>query len=150
MGWDHMRFDRSTNARPFGRVARVYASVPRAPKHIVRFGSRAATSLLLLELTAHGKLTDGWDAEWYVGEFLSRLRDALFAEPVYTRNRRDAFDHEASMYQYETLDLSALLLVGRARYRAIVLAVLRSIYDEEGLGGPITDHTRRVFRLPRF
>ncbi|HYK03184.1 MAG TPA: hypothetical protein VE974_15600 [Thermoanaerobaculia bacterium] len=150
MAWDRTSFERRTNARPFNRVARVHQPVRRKPAHIIPFGSRAATSLLLLELAAHGKIADGWDADWYVGEFLSRLRAALFAAPDVTGEWREAFDREAAMYEYETLDLNAVVWLKQRRYRAILLAVLRSIYREEGLGGPITESVRRAFRLPSF
>lgn len=150
MAWDRKTVERRTNARPFDRVARVHQSVPRKPPYIIPFGSRAATSLLLLELAAHGKIADGWDADWYVGEFLSRLRHALFAQPGLTREWRKSFDREAAVYEYETLDLNAVVWLKQRRYRTVLLAVLRGIYREEGLGGPITEAVRRAFRLPSF
>lgn len=150
MAWDRETLERRTNARPFDRVERVYAAVPREPAYIIPFGSRAATSLLLLELAAQRKVTNGWDADWYVGEFLSRLRGALFAEPDVTDQWRASFDREATMYEYETIDLNAVVWLKHRRYRALLVAVLRSFYREEGLGGPITAAVRRAFRLPSF
>jgi hypothetical protein len=46
--------------------------------------------------------------------------------------------------------LEALLFMSRRRYRDILLSVLRSLYDKEALGGPITDAIRRTYRLPKF
>ena len=150
MRWDRIDLERRTNARPFDRLARIYAAVPRAPAYIVSFGARAATSLLLLELSAQRKVTNGWDADWYVGEFLSRLRDALFAEADVTDQWRVSFDREATLYEYETIDLNAIVWLKQRRYRAILIAVLRTFYREEGLGGPITEAVHRAFRLPSF
>lgn len=45
---------------------------------------------------------------------------------------------------------TALTLTTQKRYRALLLSVLRSIYDEEGIRGEITEAARRAFRLPRF
>lgn len=147
---DVVTYHRSVNLRPYERIARVHPTYPSPEKYVARFGSRAANALLLLELAAHRKLRSGWDSEWYQGEFLSRLRNALFAEPWATAGYKRAFDWDAHLYQYETIDLSALGFTTKTRYRAIVLPVLRSFYDEEGLGGPITDAVRRAFRLPPF
>ncbi len=60
------------------------------------------------------------------------------------------FDWNAGQYEYESIDILALIHISRSRYREILLAVLRSIYDEEQIGGIITSTVRRAFRLPRF
>jgi hypothetical protein len=139
-----------TNAKIVDRGERIYPSVPREPVHIVRFGARIASSLLFLELAAHHKVNDGWDGEWYEAEFLVRLRDAVDALPGVTGAWSDNFNREADMRQYETLDINAIGFISRRRYRAVLLSVLRSFYDEEALGGPVTEATRRAFRLPVF
>jgi hypothetical protein len=139
-----------TNAKIVNRGPRVYPSVPRRPGDTVRFGARIASSLLFLELAMHHKVNDGWDGEWYEAEFLVRLRAAVAAAPGVTDAWGENFDREAGMRQYETLDINAIRFISRTRYRAVLLSVLRSFYDEEGLGGPITDAVRRPFRLPAF
>jgi hypothetical protein len=139
-----------TNAKIVDRGARIYPSVPRKPADIVRFGARVASSLLFLELAEHHKLNDGWDGEWYEAEFLVRLRDTVAALPGVTGAWSENFNREADMRQYETLDINAIRFISRTRYRAVLLSVLRSFYDEEGLGGPVTDAMRRAFRLPAF
>ncbi|MDP9176965.1 MAG: hypothetical protein M3O61_04730 [Gemmatimonadota bacterium] len=141
---------RISNARIVDRGARTYPTVPRKPRDMVRFSARMANSLLLLELGAHHKIDDGWDGEWFEAEFLVRLRAAVAAEPQITDAWGDNFDREAGMRQYETIDLNTIRFISRTRYRAILLSVLRSIYDEEGLGGPITSVMRQAFRLPNF
>lgn len=146
---DRITFERSTNARPVDRVARVYPHRPTSAKHVPRFGSRMANALLLLELGEHRKLSSVWDAEWYQGEFLSRLLTHLFAAPDVSPGAHNPLKWDAHLYQYETIDLEALLFLSRRQYRDILLSVLRSFYDEEGLSGPITDTVRRQFRLPR-
>jgi len=147
---DRITFERSTNARPVDRIARVYPHRPTSKKYVPRFGSRMANALLLLELGEHRKLNSGWDSEWYQGEFLARLLARLFADPDVSAGAHNPLKWDAHLYQYETIDLEALLFISRRRYRDILLSVLRSLYDEEGLGGPITDAVRRRFSLPRF
>ena len=147
---DRIIIERPTNARPYDRVARRYPRLPESKRLIARFGSRAANSLLLLELKQARKLETGWDADWFQGEFLSRLRDVFFREPGVTEGMRVNFDWNAHLYQYESIDLLALDHMSRSRYRDLLLLVLRSIYDEENLGSPITATVRAVFRLPRF
>jgi hypothetical protein len=122
---------RITNAQIVDRGARVYPTVPRRPADIVRFGARIASSLLFLELAAHHKINDGWDGEWYEAEFLVRLRDAVATQPGVTHAWADNFNREAGLRQYETLDINAIRFISRTRYRAVLLSVLRSFYDEE-------------------
>ena len=147
---DRITFERSTNARPVDRIARVYPHRPTSQKYVPRFGSRMANALLLLELGEHKKLNSGWDSEWYQGEFLSRLLARLFADPAVIAGAHNPLKWDAHLYQYETIDLEALLSISRRRYRDLLLSVLRSFYDDETLGGPITDAIRRAYRLPSF
>lgn len=147
---DRITFERSTNARPVDRIARVFPHRPTSAKYVPRFGSRMANALLLLELGAHRRLNSGWDSEWYQGEFLARLLARLFTDPEISPGAHNPLKWDAHLYQYETIDLEALLFISRRRYRDILLSVLRSLYDEEALGGPITDAIRRTYRLPKF
>jgi hypothetical protein len=110
---DRITFERSTNARPVDRIARVYPHRPTGAKYVARFGSRMANTLLLMELGAHRKLNSGWDSEWYQGEFLSRLLARLFADPDVSTGAHNPLKWDAHLYQYETIDLEALLFISR-------------------------------------
>jgi len=100
-------------------------------RHFVRFGSAHASALLLLEIGAARRLC-GFDIEWYEGLFLRRLREKLFAEPRYTDSYQDGYDHVANTYQYDWIDLEAAITLGKKRYYAILLAVMKAILVEEG------------------
>lgn len=147
---DRITFERSTNARPYDRIARVHPHRPTSAKYVPRFGSRMANALLLLELGAAKRLNSGWDSEWYQGEFLARLLGRLFADPAVSTGAHNPLKWDAHLYQYETIDLEALLFMSRRRYRDILLSVLRGLFDEEGIGELVTDAARRAFRLPTF
>ena len=147
---DRITRERSTNARVLDRVPRVRPSVREPKRSVARFGSRTANSLLLLELAAARKLESGWDSEWFQGEFLARLRVAFFAAVDLNPAERFNYDWNADFYEYESVDVLILCYMSKAQYRALLWAVLRSIYDEEGLGGTITRTVARVFRLPHL
>ncbi|HKR66072.1 MAG TPA: hypothetical protein VJZ00_20235 [Thermoanaerobaculia bacterium] len=102
--------------------------------------------LLLLELGAQRQL-DGFDAEWLEAEFLYRLRQRLTDFDGFDPS---TFDWHCQQFQYESIDLDVVIEIGKRRYRAVVLEVLRALYDEERLGSEITESVRRVFRLPQF
>ncbi|HYR29747.1 MAG TPA: hypothetical protein VEU30_14860, partial [Thermoanaerobaculia bacterium] len=122
------------------------ATVAENPRYVVRFGSRMATMLLLLELGAHRQL-DGFDAEWFEAEFLYRLRQRLADFDGFDPS---TFDWHCHQFQYESIDLDLLIEIGKRKYRKVLLEVLRALYDEEGLGSEITEAVRRVLRLSRF
>ena len=143
---DWVTFQRSTNLRVYPRAPRVRATVPENPRYVTRFGSRMATMLLLLELSAHRQL-DGFDAEWFEGEFLYRLRQRLTDFDGFDPS---TFDWHCLQFQYESIDLDVLIEIGKRKYREVLLQVLRTLYDEEGLGSEITEAVRRAFRLPLF
>lgn len=143
---DRVTFQRSTNLRVYPRAPRIRATVAENPRYVVRFGSRMATMLLLLELGAHRQL-DGFDAEWFEAEFLYRLRQRLSDFDGFDPS---TFDWHCQQFQYESIDLDVLIEIGKRKYRKVLLGVLRSLYDEEGLGSEITEAVRRAFRLPRF
>ncbi|MEK6371233.1 MAG: hypothetical protein AABO58_00920 [Acidobacteriota bacterium] len=123
----------------------------------MRFGAGHVLALVLLELGLTRRM-DGWDTEWYEGEVLRRLRARLFAHPVYkaffpgARHRRpyeDRFDWLANTYQTDAIDLDAVLIIGKRRYYRLLLAVLRSIYREEGITGEVTADVLRRYRFSR-
>ena len=142
-------FQRTTNLRVYPRARRVVATVKDKPRYVMRFGARMATTLLILELGAQRRL-DEFDAGWYEAEFLFRLRLRLMAFPWFTAHRQSVFDYDCLQFQYETVDLDVLLDLGKREYTSILLGILRAFYDEEELGGDITEVVRRAFRLPRF
>lgn len=142
--------DGNSNACPSPRAPRVRPQHLDSKKYRMRFGSRAASALLVLELAAGDRIESGFDTEWFEGEFLYRLRAALIATWPEDDAFRRQYDWHATHYQYESIDLEVLLSTGKRAYRRMLLDVLRSIYDEEGIGGGITDAVRRRFRLPLF
>lgn len=115
----------------------------------MRFGSRMATTLLLLELGAQRRM-DEFDADWYQAEFLYRLRQRLTERDWFDDHRQSVFDYDCLQFQYETIDIDVLLDVGKREYTKLLLCVLRTLYDEEELGSEITTAARRTFRLPPF
>lgn len=143
---DRVIFQRSTNLRVYPRAPRIRATVVENPRYVVRFGSRMATMLLFLELSAHRQL-DGFDAEWFEAEFLYRLRQRLTDFEGFDPS---TFDWHCQQFQYESIDLDLLIEIGKRKYRKVLLDVLRTLYDEEGLGSEITETVRRAFRLPPF
>jgi len=144
-----VRFQRSTNLRVYPRAQRVQTTVTTDPRYVMRFGARMATELLLLELGAQRRM-DEFDAEWFQAELLFRLRLRLMAFPWFTEHRRSVFDYDCQQLQYETIDIDVLLDLRKREYTAMLLDILRSLYDEEKLGSEITEVVRRTFRLPRF
>jgi hypothetical protein len=148
MSTDRVTFERSTNLRVYPRAPRVRATIPCNPRYVARFGSRMATMLLLLELGAQRRL-DGFDAEWFEAEFLYRLRQQLLAFPWFDEQRQSVFDYDCQQFQYETIDIDVLLDIRKRNYTKLLLGILRSLYDEEGLGGEITTAVCRTFRLLR-
>ena len=143
---DWVSFHRSTNLCVYPRAPRIRATVAENPRYVVRFGSRMATILLLLELSAHRQL-DGFDAEWFETEFLYRLRQRLSDFDGFDPS---TFDWHCQQFQYESIDLDVLIEIGKRKHRKVLLEVLRTLYDEEGLGSEITETVRRAFRLPPF
>jgi hypothetical protein len=116
----------------------------------MRFGSRMATTLLILELGALRRM-DEFDAGWYEAEFLYRLRQRLTQLDWFDAHRQSVFDYDCRQFQYETIDLDVLLDIGKREYTKLLLGgILRVLYDEEGLGSEITTAVRRAFRLPPF
>jgi hypothetical protein len=146
MGTDRVTIERETNLRVYPRAPRVRASFPPKDEHVARFGSRMATMLLILELGARSPL-EAYDADWFQGEYLYRLRQRLLAFDWF---HPDSFDWHCQQFQYESIDLDALIAIGKREYRKLLLEVLHTLYDEEGLGSEITESVRRAFRLPRF
>ena len=147
---NRFEFNRSADPLVYDRPSRYHPRIREPKRYVARFGCRMANSLLLLELGAARKLANGWDPEWFEDEFLARLGEAFFRQSGVTESMRTNFDWNAALHQYESLDLLLLDRMSRSGYRDMLLAVLRGIYDEEQLGGPITAAVRRVFRLPRF
>jgi hypothetical protein len=143
---DWVSFQRSTNLRVYPRAARVRATVPENPHYVMRFGSRMATILLLLELGAQRQL-DGFDAEWFEAEFLYRLRQRLLNFDWFDPS---SFDWHCQQFQYESIDLDAVMEMGKRKYRTVLVEVLRTLYDEERLGSEISGSVLRAFRLPPF
>lgn len=133
---------------PRGRRRR--AAVPEPERSVARFGSRLASALLILELGAARRIRDDFDAEWYEGEFLYRLRNVLFSEPGFDEGSQASYDSHARFYQYAAIDMEALLVMPRGRYRDILVEVLRSLYRDERLGSRITRVIRARFRLPEM
>jgi hypothetical protein len=136
---------------------RVIPRFPTPAAQLVRFGVAHVLALVTLELGLTRRM-DGWDAEWYDGEVLRRLRARLFRDPIYRASFRDAehrrtadghFDWLANTYQLESLDLDAVLTIGKRRYYEILLAVLRSIYRDEGIRGELTAQVLRRYRFSR-
>lgn len=146
MSTDRVTFDRETNLRVYPRAPRVRAKFPPRAKHVARFGSRMATMLLLLEFGARDPL-EAYDANWFQGEYLYRLRQRLTA---FDRFNSSTFDWHCQQFQYESIDLDALMEIGKREYRKVLLEVLRTLYDEERLGSKITEAVRVAFRLPPF
>jgi hypothetical protein len=138
---------RTRNARVWPEPARI---VPfegfTEDRHFVRFGSAQAAAVLLLELGAANRLTS-FDTEWYDGLFLRRLRARLFAEPEYTDPYQDSFDHVANTYQYDWIDLEAVLTIGKRRYYTLLLSVLKRIVADEGATGEIAKAALKAFRF---
>lgn len=143
---DRVTFQRSTNLRVYPRAPRIRATVAENPRYVVRFGSRMATMLLLLELGAQRQL-DGFDAEWFEAEFLYRLRQRLTDFHGFDPS---TFDWHCQQFQYESIDLDVVIEIGKRKYRTVLFEVLRTVYDEERLGSEISASVRRMFRLPQF
>jgi hypothetical protein len=149
MATERVSFKRDINLRVYTRAPRVRTTVPDNPRYGMRFGSRMATTLLLLELGAQRRM-DEFDADWYQAEFLFRLRQRLAQFEWFDDHRQSVFDYDCLQFQYETIDLGVLLDIGKREYTKALLGVLRALYDEEGLGSEITATVRRTFRLPPF
>jgi hypothetical protein len=115
-------------------------------RHFVRFGSAHANALLLLEISSARRL-DSFDIEWYEGLFLRRLREKLFAEPRYTAPYQEGYDHVANTYQYDWIDLEAAITLGKTRYYAVLLGVMKAILAEEGATGDIAKVALKAFRF---
>jgi len=87
---------------------------------------------------------------------LRRLRERLFADPLFKTGIRDEehrrtyeahFDWLANTYQLDSIDLDAVLALGKRRYYAHLLAVLHSLYRDEAITGEITAHVLRRYRF---
>ncbi len=115
-------------------------------RYFVRFGSAHANALLLLEIGSARKL-DSFDIEWYEGLFLRRLREKLFAEPRYEQPYKDGYDHVANTYQYDWIDLEAAITLGKRRYYAILLSLLKEFIAEEGATGAIARVALKAFKF---
>ena len=102
--------------------------------------------LLLLELTVQRRL-DGFDAEWFEAEFLYRLRQRLtdfdWFDPA-------SFDWHCQQFQYESIDLDAVMEMGKRKDRTVLVEVLRTLYGVERVGSENTDSVLRAFRPPPF
>jgi hypothetical protein len=149
MTTERVTFERNIHLRVYPRAPRVRASVPTNPRYVMRFGSRMATMLLLLELGAQRRM-DEFDADWYQAELLSRLRLRLMEFEWFDAHRQSVFDYDCLQFQYETIDIGVLLDIGKRDYTKLLLGILRALYDEEGLGSEITIATCRTFRLAPF
>lgn len=108
-----------------------------------------ATMLRLLELRAQGRIEE-FDADWYQAELLCRLRQRMMEFEWFDAHRQSVFDYDCLQFQYETIDIGVLLDIGKRDYTKVLLGILRTLYDKEGLGSEITIVTRRTFRLPPF
>lgn len=115
-------------------------------RHFVRFSSAHANALVLLEVGATRRLCS-FDLEWFEGLFLRRLRERLFAEPRYTTSYQDGYDHVANTYQYDWIDLEAAITLGKKRYYAILLSVIKALIVEEGASGKIVRVALKAFRF---
>lgn len=115
-------------------------------RYFVRFGSAHANALLLLEISSARRI-DSFDIEWYEGLFLRRLREKLFAEPRYEQPYKDGYDHVANTYQYDWIDLEAAMTLGKRRYYALLLGVMKAILVEEGTAGEIAKVALKAFRF---
>jgi hypothetical protein len=149
MTTERVTFERNIHLRVYPRGPRVRASVVSNPRYVMRFGSRMATTLLLLELGAQRRM-DEFDADWYQAEFLYRLRLRLMELDWFDAHRQSVFDYDCLQFQYETIDIGVLLDIGKRDYTKLLLDILRTLFDEEGLGSEITISVRRTFRLPPF
>ena len=149
MATERVSFERDINLRVYPRAPRVRTTIPDNPRYVMRFGSRMAMTLLLLELGAQRRM-DEFDAGWYEAEFLYRLRQQLTQLDWFDAHRQSVFDYDCRQFQYETIDLGVLLDIGKREYTKLLLGVLRGLYDEEDLGSEITTTVQRAFRLPRF
>jgi len=152
---DHVYAFKSANARVTPPPQRYVAQTQTRPAYVVRFGAMHAIALVQLELGALRRL-DSWDTDWYEGEVLRRLRARLFADPLFEAGIRDEehrrtyeghFDWLANTYQLESIDLDAVLALGKQRYYALLFAVLRSLYRDEAITGEITAHILRHYRF---
>lgn len=115
-------------------------------RYFVRFGSAHANALLLLEIGSARRL-DSFDIEWYEGLFLRRLRAKLFAEPHFEQTYQDGYDHLANTYQYDWIDLEAAITLGKRRYYAILLTLLKELIAEEGAAGVIAKVALKAFKF---
>lgn len=109
-----------------------------------RFGSRIASFLLIVELSAVKRL-DELDVDWFEGELLRRLRDRVIAKPGVTEGAIGGYDLWAGKYDYGGTDVDCSLLFGKARYQNILAEILTELYSEEGASGQITGLTLGVF-----
>lgn len=152
---DHVYAFKSANARVVPPPERHISQLRTRPAYVVRFGATHAIALLMLEIGALRRL-DSWDTEWYEGEVLRRLRARLFADPRFEAGIRDEehrrtyeahFDWLANTYQLDSIDLDAVLALGKQRYYAHLFAVLRSLYRDEQIPGEITAHVLHHYRF---
>jgi hypothetical protein len=139
---------RSLNARVTPRPERFRPEPRLRDRNAPRFGAKQATALLILELGA-AKPLDDWDIEWFEAEFLRQLRVRLFAIDSFDRPFRSSFDGHANIFDYAAIDLDCVLVFGKRRYYELLFAVLRSLYEEEGVTGEITDSVLRHYRIAR-
>lgn len=137
---------RTRNARVWPEPARIVPFEGYVDRHFVRFGSAQAAAVLLLELGAAKTLTS-FDTEWFDGLFLRLLRARLFTEPEYTATYQKGFDHVANTYQYDWIDVEAVLTIGKRRYYALLLSVLKRIVIDEGATGDIARAALKAFRF---
>lgn len=116
----------------------------RALLRALRVGARERDSLL--ELGASRKL-DAFDVEWYEGLFLRRLRHRLFAMPGYDAAYRESFDTVANTYQYDWVDLEAVMVMGKRRYYAHLIGTVKEIVVEAGASGEIARVALKAYRF---
>lgn len=81
------------------RAPQVRASRPMNPRFAASFGSRMATALLLLELRARRRL-DGFDAEWFEGEFLHTLLKRRVEFAWFDERMQSMFDYDCEQLSF--------------------------------------------------
>jgi predicted RNase H-like HicB family nuclease len=143
---DHVYRIKSANARVWPRpTERMRRIVPENSRRTARFGIGHALAVMCLEFSSIGRL-DEFDIEWYEGELVSRLCERLCQIPdLHAERCRDYLYSLANTYQVESLDLAVVLEIGKKRYCRVLFAILKELYEEEGIAGDIA-----AFVLQRY
>jgi predicted RNase H-like HicB family nuclease len=135
---DHVYPIKSVNARVWPRpTERMRRTVTENPRHIARFGIGYALAIMRLDFYGVRR-ADEFDIEWYEGELMSRLCERLCQIPdLHVERWKDHLYWLANTYQTESLDLAVVLEIGKKRYYRVLFAILKELYEEEGIAGEI-------------